>query len=125
MGRHSSPRQWRYYLSILKYALPWILAAVVGVSAVWAGVGALGDDELDPSKGPVVSESEGPRPRGEPTTRRSFRPICKHFANENFRAEFPIGGKHSARTTDRDLGKRCALRRPDPGSPVTWDGVNW
>lgn len=69
MGRHSSPQQWRYYLSILKYALPWILVAVVGVSAVWAGVGALGDDELDPSKGPVVGESDGPRPRIEPTTR--------------------------------------------------------
>ena len=68
MGRHSSPRQWRYYLSILRYALPWILVTVVGISAVWVGVGALGDDELDPSKGPVVSKAEAPTPRGEPTT---------------------------------------------------------
>jgi hypothetical protein len=67
VGRHSSPRQWRYYLSILRYALPWILVSVIGISAVWAGVGALGDDELDPSKGPVVSESEDPRPRAEST----------------------------------------------------------
>ncbi|MGH2699237.1 MAG: LytR C-terminal domain-containing protein [Actinomycetota bacterium] len=66
MGRHSSPRQWRYYLSILKYALPWILLTVVGVSAVWTGVGALGDEELDPSKGPVVSEAENPSPRSKP-----------------------------------------------------------
>ncbi len=68
MGRHSSPRQWRYYLSILKYALPWILVAVVGISAVWAGVGALGDDELDPSKGPVAREEE-PRSSREPTAK--------------------------------------------------------
>jgi hypothetical protein len=67
VGRHSSPRQWRYYLSILRYALPWILVSVIGISAVWAGVGALGDDELDPSKGPVVSESEDPRPRAQST----------------------------------------------------------
>ena len=67
MGRHSSPRQWRYYLSILKYALPWILVAVVGISAVWAGVGALGNDELDPSKGPTVSKAEAPKSRSEPT----------------------------------------------------------
>ena len=67
MGRHSSPRQWRYYLSILRYILPWILVAVVGVSAVWAGVGVLGDDELDPSKGPVAKKSEPEEPRSEPT----------------------------------------------------------
>jgi hypothetical protein len=67
VGRHSSPRQWRYYLSILKYALPWILVAVVGIAAVWAGVGALGDDELDPSKGPVVSRSQNPTPSTEST----------------------------------------------------------
>jgi hypothetical protein len=67
VGRHSSPRQWRYYLSILRYALPWILVTVFGVTAVWAGVGALGDDELDPTKGPVVSEAEDPSPRAEPT----------------------------------------------------------
>ena len=69
MGRHSSPRQWRYYLSILKYALPWILVAVVGISAVWAGVGALGDDELDPSKGPVAKDVEEPRSSSEPTAK--------------------------------------------------------
>jgi len=69
VGRHSSPQQWRYYLSILKYALPWILVSVVGVSAVWAGVGALGDDELNPSKGPVVSEAEDPRPRRQASPR--------------------------------------------------------
>jgi len=85
VGRHSSPRQWRYYLSILKYALPWILVAVVGVSAVWAGVGALGDDELDPSKGPVVSESEGPRPRDEPTTRAT--PVEPEETPEKFAEE--------------------------------------
>jgi len=68
VGRHSSPRQWRYYLSILRYALPWILVTVVGIAAVWAGVGALGDDELDPSKGPVVSNAEDPKSRSEPTT---------------------------------------------------------
>jgi hypothetical protein len=67
VGRHSSPRQWRYYLSILRYVLPWILVAVVGVSAVWAGVGVLGDDELDPSKGPVAKKSEPEEPRSEPT----------------------------------------------------------
>jgi len=67
VGRHSSPRQWRYYLSILRYALPWILVTVVGISAVWAGVGALGDDELDPSKGPTVSKAEAPKSRSEPT----------------------------------------------------------
>jgi LytR cell envelope-related transcriptional attenuator len=67
VGRHSSPRQWRYYTSILRYALPWILLTVVGVSAVWAGVGALGDDELDPTKGPVVSEAEDPGSRAEPS----------------------------------------------------------
>jgi hypothetical protein len=67
VGRHSSPRQWRYYLSILRYILPWILVAVVGVSAVWAGVGVLGDDELDPSKGPVAKKSEPEEPRSEPT----------------------------------------------------------
>ena len=85
MGRHSSPRQWRYHLSILKYALPWILVAVVGVSAVWAGVGALGDDELDPSKGPVVSESEDPRPRAEPTSRAT--PVEPEETPEEFAAE--------------------------------------
>jgi LytR cell envelope-related transcriptional attenuator len=67
VGRHSSPRQWRYYFSILRYALPWILLTVVGVSAVWAGVGALGDDELDPTKGPVVSEAEDPSARADPS----------------------------------------------------------
>ncbi|CAN5588275.1 hypothetical protein BH20ACT23_BH20ACT23_21370 [soil metagenome] len=85
MGRHSSPRQWRYYLSILKYALPWILVAVVGVSAVWAGVGVLGDDELDPSKGPVVSESEDPRPRDEPSTRAT--PVEPEKTPEEFAEE--------------------------------------
>jgi hypothetical protein len=67
VGRHSSPRQWRYYLSILRYVLPWILVAVVGISAVWVVVGALGDDELDPSKGPVARKSEDSEPRTEPT----------------------------------------------------------
>ena len=85
MGRHSSPRQWRYYLSILKYALPWIFVAVVGVSAVWAGVGALGDDELDPSKGPVVSESEDPKPRAEPTVRAT--PVEPEETPEEFAEE--------------------------------------
>ncbi|MGH2752664.1 MAG: LytR C-terminal domain-containing protein [Actinomycetota bacterium] len=66
MGRHSSPRQWRYYTSILKYALPWILVALVGVSAVWAGVGALGDDELDTSKGPAVTRDEAPKRKSKP-----------------------------------------------------------
>lgn len=85
MGRHSSPRQWRYFLSILKYALPWILVAVVGVSAVWAGVGALGDDELDPSKGPVVSEDEDPKPRDEPTIRAT--PVEPEATPEEFAEE--------------------------------------
>ena len=88
MGRHSSPRQWRYYLSILKYALPWILVTVVGVSAVWAGVAALGDDELDPSKGPVVTESEDPKPRGEPTTRAT--PVEPEETPEEPEEEIPL-----------------------------------
>jgi hypothetical protein len=67
VGRHSSPRQWRYYLSILRYALPWVLVAIIGISAVWAGVGVLGDDELDPSKGPVARRSEDSKPRPETT----------------------------------------------------------
>jgi LytR cell envelope-related transcriptional attenuator len=85
VGRHSSPRQWRYYLSILKYALPWILVAVIGVSAVWAGVGALGDDELDPSKGPVVSESEDPQPRAEPSAKAT--PVEPEETPEEFAEE--------------------------------------
>lgn len=66
MGRHSSPRQWRYYTSILKYALPWILVAVVGVSSVWAGVKALGDEELETPDVPVAEEDERPKPKEKP-----------------------------------------------------------
>lgn len=67
MGRHSSPRQWRYYTSLLRYFLPWILVAVVGVGAVAAGVDSLGDDELQTS--PEVTESEAPKktPKPAPT----------------------------------------------------------
>lgn len=64
MGRHSSPRQWRYYTSLLRYFLPWILVAVVGIGAVWAGVGSLGDDELQTS--PEVTESEAPKKTAKP-----------------------------------------------------------
>ena len=88
MGRHSSPQQWRYYLSILKYALPWILVSVVGVSAVWAGVGALGDDELNPSKGPVVSEAENPRPRRQATPRAT--PVEPNETPEEPEEEVPL-----------------------------------
>ncbi len=66
MGRHSSPRQWRYYTSILKYALPWILVVVVGVSSVWAGVNALGDEELETPDVPVAEEDERPKPKEKP-----------------------------------------------------------
>ena len=64
MGRHSSPRQWRYYTSLLRYFLPWILVAVVGIGAVWAGVGSLGDDELQTS--PKITESEVPKKTAKP-----------------------------------------------------------
>jgi hypothetical protein len=64
VGRHSSPRQWRYYTSLLRYFLPWILVALVGVGAVWAGVGSLGDDELRTS--PQVTESEPPKKTAKP-----------------------------------------------------------
>jgi LytR cell envelope-related transcriptional attenuator len=64
VGRHSSPRQWRYYTSLLRYFLPWILVAVVGVGAVWAGVGSLGDDELQTS--PEVTETDAPKRTAKP-----------------------------------------------------------
>ena len=71
MGKHSSSRGWRFYTSVIRYFLPWALVAVAGVSAVWAGVGALGEDELDPAKGPLA-ESEEPRPSAQ---RSSTAPV--------------------------------------------------
>jgi LytR cell envelope-related transcriptional attenuator len=59
MGRHSSARQWHYYKSVVVYFLPWGLVAAIAVTAVWAGVGALGQKELS-TRSPGVKKDESP-----------------------------------------------------------------
>ncbi len=62
MGRHSSARQLYFYKSVALYFLPWALVAAIAVTAVWAGVSALGQDELSTRPPPPRKETrkEGP-----------------------------------------------------------------
>ena len=83
MGKHSSPRQWRYYTSLFRYFLPWILVAVVGMgggtgraSAPWETTSLQTSPEImesevpkktakpDPTPTPVNSDSEAPEEEG-------------------------------------------------------------
>lgn len=71
-GRHSSGGQWRYYLSVMGYFVPWALVGIVAIVSIWVGLGVLGSDELDTSpraaRTPQVRErSSSPRPAHSPT----------------------------------------------------------
>jgi hypothetical protein len=53
MGRHSSHQQVDFMKSAFMWFLPWLLAAVVGIGAVWIGVdAALGGDSSGPADEP-------------------------------------------------------------------------
>lgn len=56
MGRHSSANQFYFYRSVVLYFLPWALVAAIAVTAVWAGVAALGQDELATRPPPVKND---------------------------------------------------------------------
>jgi hypothetical protein len=53
MGRHSSHQQVDFMKSAFMWFLPWLLAAVVGLGALWIGIdAALGGDSDSPSEEP-------------------------------------------------------------------------
>lgn len=65
MGRHSSHQQGPYVRSILTWAVPWVVVAIVVGAAVWVAVDAVGGDgvSLDtapPSPSPSPSASPSP-----------------------------------------------------------------
>ncbi|MGH2736543.1 MAG: LytR C-terminal domain-containing protein [Actinomycetota bacterium] len=71
-GRHTSGGQWRYYLSVIGYFLPWALIGVVAIASIWVGLGALGSEELDTSPRAARTaepkeRSSSPRPAHSPT----------------------------------------------------------
>jgi hypothetical protein len=75
MGRHSSEQKGRFYLSILRWVLPWALMSAVMVGTVWFAVDALGGDDVKPES-PVdrsrgensLARTSSPTPDAEPTT---------------------------------------------------------
>jgi hypothetical protein len=84
MGRHSSARQWYFYRSVVLYFLPWALVAAITVTAVWAGVSALGQEELstdspaadrqEPRNGNKAPGPDEEPDKGEPTTEPTSSP---------------------------------------------------
>jgi LytR cell envelope-related transcriptional attenuator len=82
LGRHSTHQQSDFVRSAFMWFLPWLLAAVVGIGALWIGIdAALGGDEAspateppgrsaakaDPSASPEDDASETASPAGTPT----------------------------------------------------------
>lgn len=62
MGRHSSRDRWPFLRSVVGYALPWaVIALIVGI-AVWLAVGAVGGDPVS-----VGEASSNTRPSAEPS----------------------------------------------------------
>lgn len=79
MGKHTSRENWPYYRSLVGWAVPWALGAVVVGVGLWAGLGALSGNEIDkppatawatPTSTPTPSETTAPTPKG----RRSNTP---------------------------------------------------
>jgi hypothetical protein len=66
MGRHSSPEQGPFYLSLFTWFLPWVLIAAVAGVAVSIAVDALGQDELE-TPPPAAATSPAPSPTPTPT----------------------------------------------------------
>jgi LytR cell envelope-related transcriptional attenuator len=73
MGRHSSPRQWPYVRSIVKWFAPWIVIGAVVVAALWSGLGAVLGKNGGPNpsaaaaSGPKSTVSETPTLKPTPT----------------------------------------------------------
>jgi hypothetical protein len=70
MGRHSSHQQVDFMKSAFMWFLPWLLAAVVGIGALWIGIdAALGGDSDSPSdqRPGRAGAAAGPSPSTEAT----------------------------------------------------------
>jgi hypothetical protein len=70
MGRHSSHQQGPYVRSILAWAVPWVVVAVVVGAAVWVAVDAVGGDGVSLDTAP-----QSPSPRTSPSPTQSPAPI--------------------------------------------------
>jgi LytR cell envelope-related transcriptional attenuator len=68
MGRHSSHQQGPYVRSILTWAVPWLVVAIVVGAAVWVAVDAVGGDGVSLDTAPP---SPSPRPSASPSATES------------------------------------------------------
>ena len=69
MGRHSSHQQGPYVRSILAWAVPWVVVAIVVGAAVWVAVDAVGGDGVSLDTAPPTpspSPSASPSPTESP-----------------------------------------------------------
>ena len=103
MGRHSSHQQGPYVRSILTWAVPWLVVAIVVGAAVWVAVDTVGGDgvSLDtappspssrPSASPSATESPvavvaSPTPARKPSPTPSPEPSPKKKRREKERDE--------------------------------------
>ncbi|MGH2755779.1 MAG: LytR C-terminal domain-containing protein [Actinomycetota bacterium] len=73
MGRHSSHSQFRFYRSVVGWALPWLLVASVVATGVWFGVDAIGGDGVQ-RRPRIEAAADTPTPDTSPRSEKSARP---------------------------------------------------
>jgi hypothetical protein len=78
MGRHSSHSEFAFYRSVVGWALPWLLIAVVFATGVWFAVDALGGDSSGtPPKVAAAGDSPTPEQGDSPTPKERPSPSPK------------------------------------------------
>ena len=70
MGRHSTTDQTEFYRTAATWFLPWALAAVVGLGALWIAIDAIGGEAAAPperdSEAKIVAGNPSPSPSPTP-----------------------------------------------------------
>ena len=66
MGRHSTTDQTEFYRTAATWFLPWALAAIVGIGALWIAVDAIGGDVASPPDDQAKAVAHNPSPSESP-----------------------------------------------------------